>query len=112
MFEKFSSQTTDDAFVEAAINANARREYIDKLVKTRVMFTRVLTVMAMVFALNLAIVLFISPSPTRSGYSYPFSVLNLITLGFTSIAFMIAIVSNDLAIKLLKALEAGAKQVS
>lgn len=112
MFEKFSSQKSDDVFVEAAINPNARQEYIDKLVKSRVVLIRLLTFTALVFAFSLAIDLFMPSSSTRSSFSQSLSIFNLVALGFTTAALLVTIVSNDLGIKFLKALEASAKQVT
>ena len=106
MFERFNSQKSDDIFVEAATNANARQEYIDKLVKSRATLTRTLTMWGSISVAYLAVEFMPSSSP-------PIIILAMVLLfGFPAITLLVAIVSNDLQIKFLKALEAGTKQIS
>lgn len=107
--ERFDAQKSDDIFVEAAINPNARQEYIDKLVSSRTKMTRISILMVLVFAFHVVIELFMPLLTPRAPYSQTILIINLVTLGLVTASFSAAIVSNDLAIKFLKALEAGAK---
>ena len=110
MFEKFGSQAIDDAFVEAATDANARREYIAKLSKARVQLTRLLIATSVIFLFSLAIEVLAPLTTERSQLSQALSTLQVIWAGLLATALLIGLVSNDLAIKFLKALEAGARQ--
>ena len=112
MFEKFSSQKTDDAFVEAATDASARREYIAKLSKARIQLTRLLVATSVIFLFNLAVELLAPLTSVRSSLSEALSTLQVIWSGLLATALLIGLVSNDLSIKFLKALEAGAKQAT
>ena len=112
MFEKFNSQKTDDVFVEAATNISARQAYIDKLVKSRVQLTRLLTFTGIVFLLDLAFELFTPLSSASSSFSQSLSILQLILLGLLTAVLLIGLTSTDLAIKFLKALEAGERPMS
>ena len=112
MFEKLGSQSTDDAFVEAATDADARREYIAKLSKARVQLTRLLIATSVIFLFNLAIELLAPLTTVRSSLSQTLSTLQVIWAGLLATALLIGLVSNDLAIKFLKALEAGAQQAT
>ena len=113
MFEKFKArfdlQKSDDAFVEAAINPNARQEMINKLVAARAKMSPLLTIMAVLYlfvALIEVVQLFIRDSSVvshSSGAAYQ---------GVTIVVLLVVYAGFDLQIKFLKALETGAKQVA
>ena len=106
MFEKFGSQKTDDAFVEAATDASARQKYIDRLVRARSWLT-----VSLVLCLFILVLRFVSDlfGPARSTYLQSSGDMAQ-SLVFSSV--FASFISTDLAIKFLKALEAGAKQAA
>ena len=110
MFEKlkarFDLQKSDDAFVEAATNASARQEMIDKLVKARAKINRAFLLIAVLYLFSVLIEVFARDSSVAS---HPSGISNQVLI----IAVMLVLCTGfDLQIKFLKALEASAGQIS
>ena len=103
---RFDQQKSDNAFVEAATNASARRATIDRLVKTRAIMFPLLLIIMVLSVFGLLLVLF---DPTSASRTQTLSNGNQgLVIVFTLITYM----SIDLQIKFLKTLEAGAQQAA
>ncbi len=99
MLETFSSQKNDDAFVEAATDASARQKYIDILVRTRSWLTVSLVLCLFILVLRVVSDLF---APARSTYLQSSGDM---AQGFVVASVFAGLISVDLQIKFLKALE-------
>ena len=112
MFEKFKArfdpQKSDDAFVEAATDASARQQMIDKLVAARAKMLRLSPLLIALYLFNSLLTLF-APAPLGALTARSLSASNQVLL---VVIFVVCHIVTDLQIKFLKALEASAGQIS